>query len=147
MIFDGVKAVTIPEGAVKRIESGGKVLWERPGELSWNIALSIAYARVSYYGSTRVDVTVTVTGIPGSQLQKMAGYLQSYSEDQGKYNSILPVSGWKKTQQDETTAVYTGQLQRWYDPASLNLPRIAAELTYTAPDGSTQVLSGTVDYV
>lgn len=41
MNFDGIKAITIPEGSVKKIECAGKVLWEKAPKLVCRPTISI----------------------------------------------------------------------------------------------------------
>lgn len=49
MIFKGVKAITIPEGSVKKITSGGVVLWAKKAGYTNVLPLAQGYASSSPY--------------------------------------------------------------------------------------------------
>lgn len=146
MIFQGVKAVTLPEGPVKKLRWAGRVLWEKPDDPAAPTLL-LTYEPATRWGVEQVKVTMIVAGIEEALIRKVYGVLQSYSESQGAYVSKYPIANWEKTVQDDATLVYVGWISTWYDPASMNQPRILGELTYTHGDGNARVISAAAEYV
>lgn len=67
--FTNVKAITIPEGSVKKITSGGVVLWEKPEQEQWDGTI------LPYYGGETGELPVKVLSVTKGQKVTIAYYL------------------------------------------------------------------------
>lgn len=148
MTVDGVKAITIPEGTVKKIEWGGRVLWEKPEDPASGPVVTVAYENrrsLGVYWET--FCTITIAGLSGAQIQKVSANFQSYQADSGQWVSVAPLRGHTLTETGEncwedrcsyTLGINSVVTKGW------NTPRILAELTYTGPEGDTRVCTAAV---
>lgn len=78
MIFDGVKAITIPEGPVKKIHCSGKLLWEKPMEVVCDPVITIGkytvdatYAPGLGHFAYNAQLEAAITGISASLIQSV----------------------------------------------------------------------------
>lgn len=67
--FTNVKAVTIPEGSVKKITRGSTVLWEKPAQEQWDETI------LPYYGGETGELPVRVLNVTKGQKVTIAYYL------------------------------------------------------------------------
>lgn len=144
MNFSSVKAITIPDGNVKKIHRGDAILWETPTELLSGMSVSIYYKSKEKPNSTATTATysftVNIKGIP-------AEYVQSFGVTMYYYMSA---TAWRETSTahnaellstDDTmdsvskTVTFTGA-DRSYTSASF-----VGFLKYTDLDGSTKTLA------
>jgi hypothetical protein len=144
MNFSSVKAITIPEGNVKKVQRGDTILWETPVELLSGMSVSIYYARKNKPNSTATTATysftVNIKGIP-------AEYVQSFGVTMFYYNTATMMREVSTAYQaellstDDTikgvtkTVTFTGA-DRSYTSASF-----VGFLKYTDLDGSTKTLA------
>ena len=151
MIFDGVKAITIPEGTVKKIERNGNVLWQRlnTSVLVCEPVLSVAYAPAykPSVGTNVLRATGTITGISETLIRSVKVKLQQKHNILGWMN-YMSFSDASITKSDETTFAYVCDGSTGVVPTPSNYEmRIVAELTYTDLDGNTKTISTDIPYV
>lgn len=141
MNFSSLKAITIPEGNVKKIQRGDMVLWETPSQSLSGMSVSIKYKSKTTQSGTNTatySFTVTVSGIP-------VEYVQSFGVKMYYYATASLIRETVKTVTAElfdpdytskvvsTTVTFTGPVNYY--------PSFAGFLTYTDLDGSTKTLT------
>lgn len=143
MNFSSLKAITIPEGNVKKIQRGDMVLWETPSQSLSGMSVSIRYNSKTTQAGTNTatySFTVNIKGIPAEYVQSF-GVTMYYYPTVTMMREVSTSHAAELLSTDNTVNGVSKAVTFTGAAASYTYPSFVGFLKYTDLDGSTKTLA------